>query len=391
MNSSPRRFISQAIAAATLLAIGFAVGRYFSPDRPALLRPNLTVHSFSSANQPTTTSTRSNATDSSANSPDEWNHDWALLSALPHSPAADEATGAALQKLAESDPARALALALQERNRHRRTDWLHAVLRGWATVAPLDAAAWLSNLSSLEREGAEGAVMEGAAHQTAAAIDLAQRLVQSDPTNARSHANLLLRVLSRDGEYEACVDFTSRLPESIRAEMLGTAFQYWAEAQPEHALNVALKFPAGDTRKTALDAAISGWAQSDPAGLAEFALKLPSAEDRTEALQTAMREWVGINPKAASDWIDKFDPKPELDAGAAAVALQPDIIARQPEIAASWAESITDAKLRSATLAQVLREWSGKNRPAALDYAKNSSVLEPADRTTLLNELSSSP
>ena len=90
--------------------------------------------------------------------------------------------------------------------------------------------------------------------------------------------------------------------------------------------------------------------------------------------------------------MDRFDPKPELDAGAAAVALQPDIIARQPDIAASWAESITDAKLRSTTLAQVLRtEWSGKDPAAALNYARNSSVLEPGDRTTLLNDLASRP
>lgn len=389
MNHS-RRFMLMAVAAVVLLAVGFSIGRFSAPGVPPTKPVAVTVATsralttqpgiFSSASANTSDHNPAGATD-------EWNAAWSRLSAQPHSPATDETAGKALQKLAESDPARALVIAWGERNRQRRTEWLHAVLRGWASVAPEAAAAWLTTLPADEREGAEGAVMDGASHNTAAAIALAQQLVQSDPADARSHAGHLLRVLSRTGEYEASVGFASRLPEPIRAEMLGTAFQYWAQAQPERALNVALKFSAGDTRKTALDAAISGWAQGDPSGLAEFSLAVSSVEDRTEVLQTAIREWVLVNPKAASEWIDRFDPKPEFDAGAAAVALQPDVIARQPEIAASWAESITDPVLRSSTLANVLREWSSRNATAALNYARNSVELQPTDRTALLNDL----
>jgi hypothetical protein len=177
------------------------------------------------------------------------------------------------------------------------------------------------------------------------------------------------------------------MPEQIRSEMLGTAFQYWAQAQPQRALDAAMSLPAGNARTTALDAAISGWAQADPSELAEFALNLSSTEDRSAALQTALREWVQINPKAASAWMDRFDPKPEFDAGAAAVALQSGVLARQPEIAASWAESITNPELKSSTLATVLREWGAKDAAAALNYARSSSALQPADRATVLNEL----
>jgi hypothetical protein len=229
--------------------------------------------------------------------------------------------------------------------------------------------------------------MDGAARKPGAAIALAQQLVQNDPGDARSHANQLLRVLSHAGDYQAGVDFTSCLPEQIRSEMLGTAFQYWAQAQPENALNAALKLPVGEQRKTALDAAISGWSQGDPSGLAETALTLSSPADRTEALQTSLREWVLINPKAASDWIDKFDPKPELDAGAAAVALQPDVLAKHPDIAASWAESITDPSLRSNTLVSVLKEWAARDSTAALNYAQTAAALQPAERVALLAEI----
>ena len=212
----------------------------------------------------------------------EWNNAWAQLSAQPHSPATDEAAGAALQKTRRErsrarprdrvagkkpSPAHRMAACRAARLGHRRS-------RRCGRVAEYAACARARGSRS-RRDGRSRASDRGRDCPDV------QQLVQNDPVGARSHANQLLRVLGRDGEYEAGVDFASGLPESIRAEMLGTAFQYWAEAQPERALDVALKLSAGDTRKTALDAAISGWAQGDPSGLAEFALKLPSPPPRT--------------------------------------------------------------------------------------------------------------
>lgn len=317
----------------------------------------------------------------------DWAAQWLRIAAQPHSSAADEAAAEMLEKLAVRDAARALELALKERHRGRRSVWLQAVLRGWASVAPAEASAYVARLSADEREGAEAAVMDGAVKTPSAAIALAQQLVAADPARARSPANQLLRVLGHRGEFEAAVDFAAQLPEQIRSEMLGTAYQYWALAQPERAFDVALKLPAGDVRKVALDAAVSGWSQGDPSGLAEFALNISSPSDRTEALQTALREWVNVNPKAASEWIDKFDPKPEFDAGAAAVALHPDVLTRHPEIAASWAESITDPDIRSKTLVDVIKEWAARDAAAALVHANSSTLLKPADREALLSEI----
>jgi len=318
----------------------------------------------------------------------DWAAEWSRLMARPHSPAADEAMADVLEKLAAHDPARALELALKERHRGRRSVWLQAVLRGWAPVAPGEASAYAAKLPSDEREGGETAVMDGVVKKDpSAAIALAQQLVDKEPARARLHANQLLRVLEHCGDFEAAVDFASRLPDQIRGEMVGTAYQYWSLAQPERAFDAAVTLPAGDLRSVAVEAAVSGWAQGDPAGLAEFSLNLSSPSDRTEALQTALREWVQLNPKAASEWIDKFDPKPELDAGAVAVALHPDVLSKQPEIAASWAESITDPELRSKTLANVLKEWAAKDAAAALAHARISTVLLPAEREALMTEL----
>lgn len=376
------------------MAVGFAAGRFSSPA-PAPPTATAAVGSLreraptgsSQKTPPESLPKTGAAPDTESDDVRDWETRWAQLAAQPHSPATDEAAAAALARLAARDPQRALALALAERDRRRRAVWLHAVLRGWAATAPEAAMVWVTGRPADEREDEEAAVMEGAAHDPAAALALAQGLVQNDPARARSHANQLLRVLDRRGDYDTAVAFASGLPEDIRAEMVGTAFQYWARSQPQHALTAAINLPAGDTREATFDAAVTGWAGGDPAGLAQAALQFPSAADRTHALETALRAWVALDPKAASDWIDQFDPEPEFDGGAAAVALQPDVLAVRPDVAASWAESIVDPVLRSSTLANVLREWADRDAPAALKYARASTALEPADSVSLLADL----
>ena len=315
----------------------------------------------------------------------------ASLAAQPHTPAGDAAMCALIQQLAETDPERALGFALQERHRRRRTDWLYAALRGWAGVDPEAAVARLATLPAADREGAEGAVLDGAVRRPDTAVVLAQRLMQGEPDAARSHANQLLSAFSRAGDYAAAANFAAALPDTIRAEMLGTAYQYWAQSQPERALAGAMNLPAGETRKAAVDAALSGWAQNDPAGLAEVAMNMTSGEDRTAALQTALRDWVQSDPKAASDWVNRRDPNPELDAGTAAVAVLPQLVARRPETAAGWAETITEPRLRSQTMVCLLHQWAAAQPAAALEYARNSPALLPDDRASLLEALGASP
>ncbi len=290
--------------------------------------------------------------------------------------------------LAATDPQRALTLALDETNRDRRALWLHAALCGWAARAPCAAAAWIDAHRTLDRENAESAVMEGAL--TAGpdhAVALAEQWIQQNPANARLHANQLLRVLSDRGTFEAGIAFTATLPLDQRTEAAATAWQYWARSQPERALDAAQRLVDAPARQSALEAIADGWAYANPAQLADVATKLPDVADRTRLLETALREWVRANPKAATAWMNRFDSLPEIDAGAAAIATQPTVVAVRPALAVEWAESITRADLKSSTLASVVREWSTHDPAAALAYAVQSPLLLASDRRALLDEM----
>ncbi|HVW22162.1 MAG TPA: hypothetical protein VHC86_13185 [Opitutaceae bacterium] len=317
----------------------------------------------------------------------DWDGRWRDLAAARPSLEADAARAGALGELAGREPGRALALALGEHNLRRRASWLHAVLRGWARTDPGAAAAEIGRLPEDEREAAEAAVLEGAAADPDAAADLALRLIEADPAGARSHANHLLSAFDETGDYAAAAAFALSLPAELHPEMLGTAFQYWGRTDPAAAYAGAVRLAAGDDRQSALEGALSGWSQADAPGLARYALGLPPGGERTQALSIALGQWVQDSPGAASAWLNDLAARPEFDAGVAAVATQPAVIARHPDVAASWAESIADPALRSSTLASVLQDWAGSDPAAADDYARRSPGLRADDRAALLERM----
>jgi len=382
---TPKLAFTRTVAAAALLTVGFLAGRL---DRTGTTRLRA---NFPARKPPTEVRAFARVESSlprSGSSLGNWNDRWAAMQSRPPSPERDATAADLLAQLAAKDPQRAVALALNERNELRRAQWIHAVLRGWSSADTAPAMAWVLSHPEVEREGAEAALFAGAEQTSSGCVSLCEALLQQDPSNARSHVGQLLRALNDQGQYEDAVAFAQRLPGGLRSEMLGTAYQYWAVSDPARALDAALRpAPDEDGRSIAIEAVICGWAQVDASGLAERATHVESPVDRTKILEVALREWVRKDVPAASRWLNALDPAPELDAGAAAVALEPAVGTVRPDVAVGWAESITNPTLRSSTVAEVVRAWASHDLAAAWNYAESSSSLIVADRAALLQEL----
>lgn len=108
-------------------------------------------------------------------------------------------------------------------------------------------------------------------------------------------------------------------------------------------------------------------------------------------MRAGLTQWVYRDPIAASAWMDQLDPSPDLDMGAAAIAVLPALIQGKPDIAASWAESITDPEMRANTLLDLIRLWAEHDAIGAQRYANTSSVLDPATRALALSTMQPSP
>jgi len=312
------------------------------------------------------------------------------LLAMPATPARDDELIAALEKLAEQNPMRAIELAQSEMNQRRRRQLLAAAFLGWGKTDAKAAAAWIlaQPEDGLNHNAAIAAVLKGAVQNPDAAIQLTQWLDQQNPEQSREYGDALIYALGQNGNYQRAADFAAAAGGNVRTELLSAAYGNWANYQPQNAAASAMGISDADARQSALDAVIAGWGQIDPKGLADFTMSnLSDGSQKTHALSDALVLLAGDNVADAANWISQFSPAPEFDQGEAAIATQQDVM-KQPDVALGWAQVITDPNLRSRTLVAIIETWSLSDPSAALNFSRTSTDLLPEDRANVFSNLS---
>ena len=297
----------------------------------------------------------------------------------------DAEAAAWLARYATSAPEQALALALAEPHRARRNLWRASALRGWAASAPEAAATWIIRQpASDDRRRDIAASFAGAATNPATAFVLAKRYAEAFPDQANAHGSLLISALADAGEFASAAGFVTDGNTGQREAWAAQIFSRWSEQQPAVATNAATALPDPALRDVAWRAAVVNWAQNEPAALAEYARQLPAGQARTYALGEALRLWIDQDVVHASAWLDRLDPNDDTDLAASLIATHPALAAYRPDIALSWAESISDPTTRSRAVARVVQVWTDSDPTAAARYARTTPALLAADREEVL-------
>jgi|GEM_PF-1775513 hypothetical protein len=312
------------------------------------------------------------------------------LLAQPPTPARNEALLAALEKLARQNPLEAIAFARAEANPNLSREMLNVAFTGWGATDPSRAANWIlaQPEGSLDSNAAISAVLRGAVQTNPeTAVQLTQHLNQANPSQAREYGDALIYALGQNGGFQRAADFAATGSGEQRAEWLAAAFGNWSNYQPEDAAAFAMGLGDADTRAAAIDAVIPNWAQINPKNLADFAMNnLSDGDQKNRALANALVYWAGNDVVATAQWIGQYKPAPEFDQGEAAIATQQDVM-KQPDVALTWAQDISDANLRSRTIVAILQTWALSDRSAAMNYIQNTQDLQPDDRSSLLATL----
>lgn len=316
---------------------------------------------------------------------------WKSLATEQRSPRTEREMAAALEELAARDPKQALALALAEKNFRLRGELRQAVLRGWASAFPDDAANYALAITDGEQQLALQAVFAGAARRPQEAARLGARLCAETPARASDFGQFLVNALAEAGAYSVAAAFAAADTSGNREAWLNYSYSEWGAHQPEQALTACQKISDPAVRDAAFQGTISGWAQADPPGLAAYAMSLSAGTDRVRALEQALPRWVSNDPVAASKWIAEFDPSPDLDAGVAAVASLPLLINQRPEVAVQWASNIAEPVLRANVLGSLAREWAQKDPEAVRRFIASKPDLSVGDRTALQDALNPPP
>lgn len=330
------------------------------------------VGTIAAANQTT------HLTPSSDWSEDAWHH---LLS-QPATLARNAELAAMLEKLAVTDPKRAMALAHAEDNLNFRKTLEQAALRGWARTAPMDAAGWaMTSSNASEREASLATVFAGAILSNPdEAIRVGNFLIKQNPGDAAGYGTTLIDALCNAGDFDAAAQMAgSGDGGTQRSIWMAEAYSKWALLQPEAAAQAASAIGDPAIRDDALHGIIGGWAEANPAALTEFLSELPPASDRGQMIGQGLESWVQADPVAAANWINSNASNlgSDLDAGMQAVAMLGQL---QPTTATAWAENISDPQLRSQALTDILRNWIQTDPTAARNYFQTTQNLLPADR-----------
>jgi len=218
-----------------------------------------------------------------------WEARWKEWAARPGSPRRDKELIAAIEELAASDPARALALLEKESPFQLRRDLLNATLRSWAVMHPDAATEWLFTQPASGREESAAAILNGAARNPAAAMQVASTLSQKDPAHARDYGAHLITALNVVGEFDRAAQFAANGPPEHRADWLTAAYSSWGRYQPERAIAAASGLQDPAARDAGVQAAYSAWAKTDPQGLAGRAIHARSVSLRGRSRQASRR------------------------------------------------------------------------------------------------------
>ena len=379
------------------IAIAFFIGRSLSfsgsssPDlrAPTTLEAQQLERSSSSLNQTTSSQEPANVAENELQPLQQPNREQTLqmLTAAFELPQSDPSRSSTirnlLKQLANTDPLAALELtnsisSLRDAER-ARTD----ILKVWANREPMAALAWadthLADIPSNLRSSQMRAIMQGFAESNPkAAFSHASGLSEATPADMRYKNRLLGAVIETQIQSGGLADVQTTIAlladgptkEHLQRELVDE----WAAFDPDAA--AAYVQSLGDAANTQLKTTlISEWAENDPAAAAAW-LSTLSTEDPAYGRATTeiTREWTRYDLTASSEWLNSLPASPELDRAVATYTFR--AAQEDPPTAMSWAESISNDRMRSKMMEQVAANWKTEDPQSFTNYLDKSDLSE---------------
>jgi hypothetical protein len=230
-----------------------------------------------------------------------------------------------------------------------------ALAAKWALAEPTVAAEWVGGLPN-------GPVQEKAKEA------LVQSWVMQD---AKAASIWALAEAEFNGDYD----------------LLGETILEFSKQSPEEAESFVRDLAQANYSEIAVASHVMGRAEEDPAATAEWLVSMAPTDPIYSAEYTneLMQIWAESDSIAASEWLSTQSPGEQRDA--AISGFSESILRYEPEAAAAWANTISDADLRMEQLGRNIGIWAGTQPAEALEWIQTTE-LEPAVRTQLANLIS---
>ena len=262
----------------------------------------------------------------------------------------------------------------------QKTKSLNSALSKWSEVEPAAAAKFFDQLPGQDREF------------YAARMAIAQNWAASDPAAALAWAaaqgNERDARISMSGVIAGWWETDPRGAEAYVAEhadklgiepVMNISSQLYRQ-DPERAKEWANSLPTVETRRMALSTIANRMFEADPKTAIEWAATLPD-DVRNQVMIGPFSKWAQTDRAAAEQWINNLSGtmRDEVISRYSAT-----MVVRDPAAGLTWATSVSDPKIRGATMERIVRIWMGRSPGDATTWIQNSTLPDP-EKTRLLS------
>ena len=344
-----------------------------------------------------------------------------ITRALMSRPAGNDrnaALGALLQKMADDDPAQAVALLAGVPEVGLRQTIAAGIASSWIEHDPAGGAAWLAGdgqqflapatwrrlqaeavtrwsafdpatavhfiaaqppANEGEAKELRAASREWARKDPAAALAWAQSLPANDPRKPSATFGVLegwadFNPAQAGGYVSQLAYNSSRAEADDAAAVVGAR---WAARDPAAAAQWAATLPERTARHALVEIAAS-WAAVDAPSAARWAAALPASPERRSIWQGISDDYTATDPAGAENWLSTLPAGSDRDAAVAAYAAR--VVPADPEKALTWAKTLSNDVFAAQQIQNLLAVWSRKDGLAAHNWAvANQFQPVPAD------------
>ncbi len=273
------------------------------------------------------------------------------------------AIDAILGAVTETDPEKAVKLALQFQSEKPWQDGFYLVFRRWTRT---DLAGATKALASLDKDHAGMAIQS-----------IAQSLVWMDPKSALAWIEQLPDGRARrDARNEVIRDWVQQDPKAVieylqkdlpsgdRTALVQGAIDGWSVIDPKGTAEWLRQQPRTTRNDMALEEAVIAWSGTDSKAAVAYIQKLPSAQQRNKFLGDVLSNWLKVDPDGAEKW---FNSQPH-DRGLAS-SFEYWLAQHDPARAVGQIESLPAGFEKDEALGYAINTWSDQDPDAAWAWA----------------------
>lgn len=280
-----------------------------------------------------------------------------------------------LNQLAKTAPLQALEFAKQIQSPRLQQETTTNILRIWATENPLAAISWadseLQNDPTHLKRAKLRAIFGGYAEKNpSAAFALAESLPYESSAERRIKTSILREIIETEVEQGSVHNAKLRIDNlaegPLKDGLVRELVDEWASYDPVSAAAYvdALGDQANPYVKTSL---VDEWAEINPQAAADWLSTLaPEDPAFASGARRIIREWSRYDLNASAQWLNSLPASQSLDR--AVISYTQQAALEDPEMAMSWAESITNDKMRQRTINSVIKSWEQTDADALKRY-----------------------